>query len=378
MRSALLVLPAFNVRPFTWASVVSLAGMLFISTAHSQQPATLASIQVQAPKEATWISTDAVVEAIRDSTVSSQVPGAVIALLVQVGDRVQAGQALVRLEAQAAQQNAHASAAQVEAARTNAQLAEKELQRQQHLFSKHYISQASLDKAQTQKDAAQAQVRALQAQTSAAIAQTAFYVVHAPYAGIVSEVPIALGDMATPGRPLVRLYDPHALRISATAPQSLLLSNSDPQASIELPHTPHPRIAIDTKDIQRLPTVDAHTHTVQLRVTLPKEYNNIAPGTFARLWLRPQGQGYRSDSSATHAATSSLVRIPATTIVRRAEMTGVYVLDAQNHPRLRQVRLGRTLAATETNRVAEVEILSGLRSNERVVLDPQAAAAQTR
>jgi multidrug efflux pump subunit AcrA (membrane-fusion protein) len=51
-------------------------------------------------------------------------------------------------------------------------------------------------------------------------------------------------------------------------------------------------------------------------------------------------------------------------------MTGVYVVDAQGRPRLRQVRLGRAAPGT----AGTVQVLSGLRSGERVALDPQAAA----
>ena len=303
---------------------------------------------------------DAVVEAVRDTTVASQVPGAVVQLLVRAGDRVQAGQALVHLDAQAAQQNTAASVAQAEAARTNAQIAEKELARQRQLFAKQYISQAGLERAQAQYDAAQAQVRAAQAQAQAASAQSGFYVVRAPYAGVVSEVPVALGDMAAPGRPLVRMYDPRALRITATTSQTLAQNlGSTGQAAIELPGTG--RIAIEARQIQRRPTVDSATHTMQLRADLPAGLEGVAPGMFARLWL---------PGASTAAA---LPVVPASAVVRRAEVTGVYVLDAQNRPRLRQVRLGRTLPAAE-GAAPQIEVLSGLRDGERVAIDPQAAA----
>ena len=326
--------------------------------------ADIAAVRVQAPAHAAWASADAVVEAVRDTTVASQVPGAVVQLLVRAGDRVQAGQALVHLDAQAAQQNTAASVAQAEAARTHARIAEKELARQRQLFAKQYISQAGLERAQAQYDAAQAQVRAAQAQAQAASAQSGFYVVRAPYAGVVSEVPVALGDMAAPGRPLVRVYDPRALRITATTSQALVQTLAQSlgtagQAAIELPGTG--RIAIEARQIQRLPTVDSTTHTMQLRADLPAGLEGAVPGMFARLWLPGAGMA------------AALPAVPASAVVRRAEMTGVYVLDAQNHPRLRQVRLGRTLPAAE-GAAPQIEVLSGLRDGERVALDPQAAA----
>lgn len=322
----------------------------------------LATVRAEAPGGSAWASADAVVEAVRDTTLSSQVPGAVVSLSVRVGDRVQAGQELARLDARAAQQAAAASAAQVEAARTGAQIAAKEFARQRQLFEKQYISQAALERSQAQLDAAQAQVRAQQAQSNAAYAQSSYYVLRAPYAGVVSEVPVSLGDMAAPGRPLVRLYDPRALRITATAPQTLVQGlPADAPAAIELPGTGKERIALEARQVQRLPVADSATHTVQLRADLPAGLDGVAPGMFARLWLPGAG------------TASALPVVPASAVVRRAEMTGVYVVDEQGHPRLRQVRLGRVLPGS-TSGTASVEVLSGLRSGERVATDPQAAA----
>ena len=53
-------------------------------------------------------------------------------------------------------------------------------------------------------------------------------------------------------------------------------------------------------------------------------------------------------------------------MVRRAEMTGLYVLDQAGAPQLRQVRLGPVAGD-------QVEILSGLDAGDRVATDPQAA-----
>ena len=67
------------------------------------------------------------------------------------------------------------------------------------------------------------------------------------------------------------------------------------------------------------------------------------------------------------ASASTSLTVPAQAVVRRAEMTGLYVLDAQGHPVLRQVRLGRAEGG-------QVEVLTGLMPGERVVTEPQAAA----
>ncbi len=124
---------------------------------------------------------------------------------------------------------------------------------------------------------------------------------------------------------------------------------------VEFPALPADRRWMDATEVQLLPTVDAATHTVTLRVPLPAGVQGIAPGSFARVWLPGAAQG-----SARYA-------VPASSIVRRAEMTGVYVVDAKGAPLLRQVRLGRAQGD-------EVEVLAGVSAGERVALDPQAAA----
>jgi membrane fusion protein, multidrug efflux system len=296
------------------------------------------------------------VEAVRLTVLAAQVPGAVVDLKVKAGDTVQAGQLLMRLDARAADQNAAAGDAQVQAARASLTVATQEFQRQQQLYEKRYISQAALERADAQYKATQAQVQAQLAQAGAARTQAGFYVVKAPYAGIVAELPVTLGDMAMPGRALVTVYDPKALRVSAAVPQTALPSGlTAEQVQIELGG----RLLKPTQ-IQVLPTVDAATHTVTLRASLPA--GTVAqPGQFARL-------SWAGTASPASAEVPRLY-VPAQAVMRRAEMNVVYVLDAQGHPALRQVRVG-------PNMQDQVEVLSGLHAGEAVVLDPQAAARQ--
>ncbi len=359
---------------FATLSVLSTAAIPMTAMAADKTPPTqvaaaakIATVAVQGTAgSATESSLDAVVEAVRQTTLSAQVPGAIVSLLVQAGDRVRAGQALVRIDARAAQQNVAGSAAQVEAAQAVLNVASKELERQKQLLAKQYISQAALERTQAQWLAAQAQVKALQAQTRVAEAQSGFFVLSAPYDGIVSEVTSTVGDMAMPGRPLLVLHDPSALRVVASVPQSMLTGLSDKLKSVRYeipglagqtgPHAP--------TQTQLLPTIDAASHTAQIRLILPAgntaETTGLKPGMFARVWLPATGTAAQTDAERLY--------LPSTAILRRAEMTGVYVLDAQGQPRLRQVRLGR--AAGEL-----VEVLSGVRKGEQVAADPKTVIA---
>lgn len=331
-----------------------LAALAGLPPAQAAEPAQLTYFAVQ-PAQADWHSSDAKVEAVRDTQLSAQVAGAVVALQVKAGDRVRAGQELLRIDARMASQGAAASQAQVAAAQANLQVAAKEYERQKQLFAKRYISQAALDAAEAQWRAAQAQVQALQAQAGVAATQSGLHVLKAPYAGVVASVPVALGDMAMPGRPLLSVYDPKALRVTAalTQEQAQRLRGG---VQVELPGLADKRLDIAAAQIQVLPTADPLSHTVTVRVALPSDLPGALPGSFARLWWQ---------GGAQDAAQRMLV--PAKTIVRRAEMTGVYVRGANGRPQLRQVRLGPLQGEM-------VEVLSGLGAGDQVALEPQAAA----
>jgi len=179
---------------------------------------------------------------------------------------------------------------------------------------------------------------------------------------VVSDVAVTLGDMAMPGRPLVTMHDPSALRITAAVPQASMgaLSSQLQAVRYELPDLQgHTGLRAPTQT-QLLPTVDAATHTAQIRLSLPTGVAGLTPGLFAHVWL--------PGSATPQAPGAERLYLPVSAIVQRAEMTGVYVVDKQNQARLRQVRLGRTQGA-------RVEILSGLRKDDSVAADPQAAAA---
>jgi multidrug efflux system membrane fusion protein len=370
-------------------SLVALAALSMVGAASAAESVAeggaLATVELRsAAGQSNETSLDGVVEAVRQTRLSTQVAGAIVALQVKAGDRVKAGQELLRIDASAAQQGVAASASQVEAAQAQLKVAASELARQKQLHQKQYISQAALERSQAQWEAAQAQVNALQAQTRVAQAQSGFFLLKAPYAGVVSEVAVTLGDMALPGRPLLTLHDPSALRVTAAVPQALLgsLSSRLDQVRYEINGTAGPAARLQPASVELLPTIDAASHTAQIRLALPPAgaagaagaagvtavvgpaNTAVMPGLFARVWL-PAG------ASASAKAGPQRLFLPASAILRRAELTGAYVVDAQGKPRLRQVRLGRVSGD-------QVEVLTGLRPGDKVAADPQAAAAVAR
>lgn len=293
---------------------------------------------------------EGIVEAERQTVVAAQVTGTIEEVAVRAGDRVKKGQLLIRIDARSAAQAAAAGEAQFASAQATLELAKKELERQQQLFAQGYISQAAEDRALAKFKVAEAQAHAQGAMASQAATEAGFYSIRAPYAGVVSEVPAVQGDMAMPGHPLLTLYDPAALRVTAHVPHSVAAKGFD-AAMLEISGT-----EVKPAHLKILPAVDAGTNTVEVRFDLPPSYD-IVPGAFARVETGP------------NAGASGIVRVPLAAVVKRAELVGVYVLNGQSQPMLRQVRLGRTFGN-------EVEVMSGIAPGEHVAPDADTALTQ--
>ncbi|MDO8960394.1 MAG: efflux RND transporter periplasmic adaptor subunit [Rhodocyclaceae bacterium] len=298
------------------------------------QPATTRTIELRTVQ--LTLPAEAVLEATRQATVATQVSGRIVEVLVEAGQRVKAGQLLMRIDAREASENAAAARAQLVQAEAN-------FQRTQNLFKQKFVSQAALDKAE-------ADLKSARAQAAAAGAGVSHAAVTAPLAGIVAERHAELGELAAPGRPLVTLFEPKGLRAIVSIPQFKLKdAQRATTARIEFPES---RLVLPGARIEILPTVDAKSHTATARVYLPDSaevLQGIVPGMAARVHFV--------------VGTAQKLTVPPTAILRRGEISAVYVLG--NGPaRLRQVRLGEPVAD------GEIEVLSGLAAGETVSLDP--------
>jgi len=318
----------------------------------------LVTVPARATNDAASFVADGVVEAVRQTGIAAQVSGAIVDLPVKAGDTVKAGQLLVRMDARAANQEARASLAQVDAARASLIVAQKDYERQKQLFAKNYISQAQLDRAESQFQTASAQANAQIAQAGAVRTQSGFYVLAAPYAGVVSDVPVMLGDMAMPGRLLMTVYDPVAMRVTATVPQERVAEiAAEQKIMVEIPGMPASQRLIPASKVIVLPMVDAATHTAQIRLELPQKISGLTPGMFARVSLK----------SKSVSNEANRLYVPLKSVFRRAELNAVYVVNSQGKPILRQVKLGPVSGN-------EQEILSGVSAGEQVAADPLVAA----
>jgi membrane fusion protein, multidrug efflux system len=290
---------------------------------------------------------DGIVEAVKQTTLGAQIAGRIVELPVKAGDSVRAGQVLARIDGRTADQAVAASLSQVAEAEANLANAKRRHERNGHLLAQKFVSQAAVDQSEAEYKAAQAKLAALKANAGQALAAQSFATVTAPYAGVIGATHADLGDMAQPGRALVTLFDPRELRVSATVPQASLskLRLGDP---VRVEIAPLGGSLIATKSTV-IPMADARTHTTRIRLDLPAT-EGLLPGQFARAQF----------------VTGSIraLAVPAAAVLRRGEVTAVYVVGADGRAQLRQIRTGEAIDE------ATIEVLAGLAGGERIALNP--------
>ena len=291
-------------------------------------------------------SAEALVEAVRQSTVSAQIAGRIVELGFDVGDAVKKGEVIARIDERAASRALEASEAQVREAQAALANARASYERSKQLLAQRFISQAALDQAESTYKAAQARVSALLAGAGAAATERSFATVLAPYSGIVSARHVELGEMATPGKPLMTGFDPSTLRVVATVPQAQVAAiQASGRARVEVPSAGR---WIEVKQVTVMPAADPRTHTTRVRLDLPADVRGVYPGVYARAHFV--------------VGRAPKLLVPRAAVFRRSELTAVYVVSESIQ--LRQVRVG---AAGDEH---SIEVLAGLKPGERVALDP--------
>ncbi len=343
------------------AGVAAIGALAVVHT--SQQPALagepaaqLATAVAEFREVDVTYPAEGVVEAVRQAVVAARVPGRIVELKVDAGDRVKAGQVIARIDEREAGQAVAEARAQVARAEADLANARANYERTQKLVAEKFMSAATLDKARADYRAAEAQLAAARAGAEQATTSRDYASVTAPFAGLVATRHAQAGEMAQPGLPIVTLYDPSEMRVVAVAsvPQATAaeLRGKVLAAYAELPTLER---TVRAKAVTVLPSADARTLTTTVRLDLPEPIPGAVPGTFAR-------------AQFTIGRAKRLV-VPAQSVVQRSEVAGAYVVTDSGAVQLRQLRLGERSGD-------QVEVLAGLAAGERVAVDPAAALAR--
>jgi multidrug efflux system membrane fusion protein len=203
-----------------------------------------------------------------ESRLGFRVGGKIVSRKVDVGTLVKHGQVLMQLDPQDLQLSQAQALANLRAAETNRDLAKAELQRYQELRSKSFVSQAVLDSKDSTFKAAQASVDASQAMYRGQSNQAAYAQLLSDVDGVVTAVDAEVGQVVSPGTPVVRVAKAGEKEIVIGIPEDKVDTlRRIPDVQVRLWADPQNAVAGKIREIS--PVADPSTRTYTVKVTIP-------------------------------------------------------------------------------------------------------------
>lgn len=269
---------------------------------------------------------------VQRSALAAKVMGTISELPVVLGQRVAAGDLLLKISAAEISAKVVQAQAQLNSAR-------RDLDRERDLLAKG-ASTADLVKGLEDRYAM------TEAMVHEAETMLGYATIRAPFSGVIAKKFVDAGDLAAPGQPLLELEGAGAFQVEVPVPDSLVAPLAPGQSlAVAVPAT---GITFSGAIAEISSAADAAAHTVLVKISIPATAA-VRSGQFARVTLA--GRPVRA------------LLIPAAAVTRLGQMERVFVASADKHAVLRLVKTG----AAQGDRV---EILSGLDDGETVIVAP--------
>ena len=387
VRRALLALPAL-------IAMTALSGCRAeVSTeasAASAAPAPVAVTQVESRAVDRYLRVTGSLAADEQAEVSAETVGRVVEIPIERGTRVQQGTLLARIsatETSAQLQEAEANAAQIESRlgltpgqpfeakqvpdvmNTKASLdwAEAEFNRIRSLLDQKVVSQSEFDQRRTQVEAARQQyqvalnsaqqsyrsLEAAHARITLARKAVADTSVRAPFAGLVAERVVSVGDYVTRGTRVATVVRVDPLRLELTVPeQSVSLVKVG--LPVKLTVDAYTNEEFDARIRFVSPSLRADQRALTVEALAANGDGRLKPGMFATARIR-------------QAVDAPALLVPATSVEVIAGTSRVYVVK-NNRVEERIVTVGETFGD-------RIEVTSGIAKGESVATDPKGRVA---
>jgi len=271
--------------------------------------------------------------------------GLVRAVLVDAGSWVNQGQVLATIDRSVQSQTAAQLAAQVQAARADAALAQNEYERSQALVGRGFVSKADLDRKKAARDAAAARVNVALAQLNATRAQIGRLDIRAPTSGLILARNVEVGQIVGPGAgALFRLAKGGEMEMKAQmSQQDLAFVKAGMPASV----TPIGSDRSFTGSVwQVAPIIDPTSRQGEVRIAIPYD-PAVRPGGFAEAKIAAGG------------TTAPL--LPQSAVLSDDKGNYVYIINSKNEVERRNIKIGNVDDQGVT-------IAEGITGQESVVL----------
>lgn len=301
-------------------------------------------------------------EAVQDAEIKPRVSGQIVRVLLQPGQKVVQGQPLFEIDPRPFR--AALAQAQAEVARARAVLvnARQERLRAAALVASQAASREELEQKEAAERVAVAGLDAAQAAAQARALDVGFTLVRAPFAGLISDKRVSIGDFVTSGQTsLTRVVSLNPIRFTFDGAESLYLKY---MREASTGNRPSSRTAPNPIDIQLADdpgyslhgkmdfvdnAIDTTSGTIRAHALVANPDGRLVPGLFGRARLIGSG-------------TYPALLIPDEAVITDQTRQYVYVVGADNKAAIRNVTTGPLVEGLRVVR-------KGLAPRDRVVID---------
>lgn len=240
--------------PLTGLAILAAAVVLLLQPVESQsqtvgglvaagQPRQVTVAPVRAVDAVRAVRFHGVIRASERATLAFPTGGRLLERPAGLGDRVRAGQVLARIDTRARADQAASFAASLDELEARIDQARRDRERAEQLHRMGATARAQVERARAQEDALTASFRGTQARMRGARRGHSDGVLRAPFDGVVTEVVLEPGEMATPGAPVLVLSGDGALEVEVQVPEAIVGSlGSEPEVRVDFPLADRPQM----------------------------------------------------------------------------------------------------------------------------------------
>ncbi len=290
------------------------------------------------------------IEAGQTAMISTRVMGYITSIKVKAGDHVNQGQLLATISNEdllAKRAQVQASVSEAEAA---AKVSAKDLERFTQLYNNQSASAKELENVNLQNQSVHSKLEAARQMRNEVNAMLAYTHITAPFSGVITQKFMEAGSMANPGMPILALEQTKSFQaVISVSETDVMKVKKKGLVKITVKSTGDTFMA-PISEIS--PSSQFSGGQYIAKIAIPdKNAKDLKAGMYVNAFIETAGE----------QTAESLLTIPAESLVRKEDLTGIYVVGSDNQASLRWIRLGKTLGD-------KVEVLSGLSPKESFVV----------
>lgn len=316
------------------------------------------------PVTATVVTRQAIVRSVvangttepaRVAAIGPQMSGRIGAIFVHEGDTVKAGATLVRLDADEASLRVQQTAATAAQTKAQYELARAEYERLAPLLERGTITPQQLQRLEAQRDALKSATEASKVAQSDAARMQGNTTIRAPFGGIVSKVPVEVGEIATmiPSTTLLRLVDLSSVDVRVQVHERELnrVSKGD-QIEAKFPSSNQQALGLVTFIS---PEIDPRTRNAEVVTRIPNADNALRAGMFAEISIKPKTSPNSlviPNSAVAGTGDDRYVFVIASDVVKRQKVK-VAPIDSKTVEVLEGLSEGQTIVREGLGRLSD-------------------------